>query len=115
MLPTSREVQPARKKKFSRSHMSKPGVCVVKGLTSEAGHKLNGVAGEIQGFSPGGVDPNERVKVRLDGVRGGKSLKNGNLERWDEASRDYWVGVGVGREELGGLDGWVCVCVRECA
>jgi hypothetical protein len=28
----------------------------------------------------------------------------------NSAARALWVGVGVGREELGGLDGYVCVC-----
>jgi len=92
--------------------------------------------------------------VRLDGVRGGKSLKRANLLMFpadcnnskksfsvtlhskrtralsfqnfvggagadpisarrplNSAARALWVGVGVGREELGGLDGYVCVCV----
>lgn len=50
-----------------------------------------------------GQGEEERVAVHLDGVREVKSIKRKNLNILQ--ARRWWLGVGVGREELNGLDG----------
>ena len=75
--------------------------CLVTGLTSPAGQALNGVAGRVIGRPP--EEGEKRVDVLLNGVAQGKSLKRSNLRLI--AARRFWIAVGVGREETGGLDG----------
>ncbi|CAB9521011.1 expressed unknown protein [Seminavis robusta] len=73
--------------------------CRVKGLTSERGLKLNGMAASAL-FLGFGKQLERRVSVHVEGQPKSLSLKYGKLEFFPNNDGIFDGGIGVGRETI---------------